>query len=131
MCANGVDLIIGKKKMTGETMEHIVQWSDQKNSEESGRFAKLAKRQSPPFFKIGRSDSRLANNVGGGVDPGEAFLHRNAADLNLSSEMNLLSALEFAVNARVHGLFFGLKNGRHRDLDCTIGMGHFRQEVAL
>jgi carbonic anhydrase len=29
---------------------------------------------------------------------------------------------------RVHGLIYGFKDGRSRDLDCSIGPGHFQQE---
>jgi carbonic anhydrase len=31
---------------------------------------------------------------------------------------------------RVHGLIYGLKDGRLRDLDCTIGPGHFKEAVS-
>ena len=33
-------------------------------------------------------------------------------------------------NVRVHGLIYGLKDGRLRDLDCTIGPGHFKEDAA-
>lgn len=33
-------------------------------------------------------------------------------------------------NLRVHGLIYGLKDGLLRDLDCSIGPGHFREERA-
>jgi len=33
-------------------------------------------------------------------------------------------------NVRVHGLIYGLKDGRLRDLDCTVGPGHFEKEAA-
>ena len=38
-------------------------------------------------------------NVVAGLDPGEVFVHRNVANVVHSSDMNLLSALEFAVDA--------------------------------
>ena len=38
-------------------------------------------------------------NVVAGLDPGEVFVHRNVANIIHSSDMNLLSALEFAVDA--------------------------------
>jgi len=34
------------------------------------------------------------------------------------------------VSIRIHGLIYGLKNGRLRDLDCTVGPGHFQKEAA-
>ena len=34
------------------------------------------------------------------------------------------------VSVRVHGLIYGLKDGRLRNLDCTIGPGHFLQETS-
>ena len=152
-----------------------------------------------------------------GLDPGEVFVHRNVANIIHSSDMNMLSALEFAVEAlhireiivcghygcggikaaseplphgladhwlepirrlarayavdlaqasdaearrdrlaefnvvegvrrvaetpilqrawrngvsvRVHGLIYGLKDGLLRDLDCTVGPGHFQQDA--
>ena len=181
-------------------------------------FDKLKAQQAPEYLWIGCSDSRVPANVVAGLDPGEVFVHRNVANIIHSSDMNLLSSLEFAVEAlkvreiivcghygcggikaatedlphglvdhwlepirrlarayavdlgrepdmegrrdrlaefnvvegvrrvcetpilqrawargakvRVHGLIYGLKDGRLRDLDCTIGPGHFKEEVA-
>ena len=33
-------------------------------------------------------------------------------------------------NVRVHGLIYGLKDGLLRDLDCSIGPGHFKEKAA-
>lgn len=74
-------------------------WSHLRREEEPGYFARLATRQSPEFFWIGCSDSRVPANVVAGLDPGEVFVHRNVANIVHSSDMNLLSALEFAVEA--------------------------------
>ena len=205
--------------MLSDLLDRNAKWSENKNAEEPGYFARLATRQSPEFFWIGCSDSRVPANVVAGLDPGEVFVHRNVANVIHSSDMNVLSALEFAVETlniqeiivcghfgcggikaatedlphgladhwlepirrlarayavdlaqedseearrdklaelnvvegvrrvaetpiiqrawregvgvRVHGLIYGLKNGRLRDLDCTVGPGHFQQEVAL
>jgi len=42
----------------------------------------------------------------------------------------LRKAWERRADIRVHGLIYGLRDGRLRDLDCTIGPGHFLREVA-
>lgn len=204
--------------MLNDLLDRNVKWSEQKNTEEPGYFARLATRQSPEFFWIGCSDSRVPANVVAGLDPGEVFVHRNVANVIHTSDMNMLSALEFAVDAlkireiivcghygcggvkaatedlphgladhwlepirrlaqayavdlaqqgddearrdklaelnvvegvrrvaetpilqrawrervsiRIHGLIYGLKDGRLRDLDCTVGPGHFHAEAA-
>ena len=193
-------------------------WAQARDAEDPGYFARLAAQQAPEFFWIGCSDSRVPANVVAGLDPGEVFVHRNVANVVHSSDMNLLSALEFAVEAlkvreiivcghygcggvkaatedmaqglaehwlepirrlarayavdlarcddidarrdklaelnviegvrrvsetpimqrawgrresiRVHGLIYGLKDGRLRNLDCSTGPGHFERQVA-
>lgn len=200
--------------MLNDLLARNVAWSEKRHSEEPDYFMRLAAQQAPEFFWIGCSDSRVPANVVAGLDPGEVFVHRNVANIIHSSDMNLLSALEFAVDAlhvreiivcghygcggvkaatedlphgladhwlepirrlarayavdlgrepdleakrdrlaelnvvegvrrvcetpilqrawrcgvdvRVHGLIYGLKDGRLRDLDCSIGPGHFR-----
>ena len=194
-------------------------WSAQRQAQEPGYFTRLAALQAPEFFWIGCSDSRVPANVVAGLDPGEVFVHRNVANIIHSSDMNMLSALEFAVEAlkvreiivcghygcggvkaatedlphgladhwlepirrlsrayavdlsrqpdleaqrdrlaefnvvegvrrvcetpilqrawtrgakvRVHGLIYGLKDGLLRDLDCSVGPGHFKEGAAL
>jgi len=76
-----------------------VAWSASRSAEEPGYFARLATRQSPEFFWIGCSDSRVPANVVAGLDPGEVFVHRNVANVVHSADLNLLSTLEFAVEA--------------------------------
>lgn len=204
--------------MLSDLLERNITWSDSRTSEDPGYFRRLAAQQAPEFFWIGCADSRVPANVVAGLEPGEVFVHRNVANVVHSSDLNLLSALEFAVEAlkvreiivcghygcggvkaatedlphgladhwlepirrlaksyavdlaqcendevrrdklaelnviegvrrvsetpilqkawkrgvevRVHGLIYGLKNGRLRDLDCSVGPGHFEQEAA-
>ena len=195
-----------------------LEWSAARHDADPGYFARLAALQAPEFFWIGCSDSRVPANVVAGLDPGEVFVHRNVANVVHSADLNLLSALEFAVealkvreiivcghygcggvkaatedlphglsdhwlepirrlarsyavdlaacvgdedrrdklaelnviegvrrvsetpilqkawsrgaNIRVHGLIYGLKDGRLRNLDCSTGPGHFVEETA-
>jgi len=204
--------------MLADLLKRNADWSAERSAREPGYFSRLATRQSPDFFWIGCSDSRVPANVVAGLDPGEVFVHRNVANVVHSADMNLLSALEFAVDAlgireiivcghygcggvkaatedlphgladhwlepirriarsyaidlaqmdgaearrdrlaelnvvegvrrvaetpilqrawaggapvRVHGLIYGLKDGRLRDLDCTIARGHIMTEAA-
>ena len=85
--------------MLADLLARNVAWSADRQAQEEGYFARLATRQNPEFFWIGCSDSRVPANVVAGLDPGEVFVHRNVANVVHSSDMNLLSALEFAVDA--------------------------------
>ncbi len=84
--------------MLSDLFERNAAWSAARTAAEPGYFARLATRQAPEFFWIGCSDSRVPANVVAGLDPGEVFVHRNVANVVHSTDMNLLSALEFAVD---------------------------------
>lgn len=75
------------------------EWSARCRAQEAAYFTRLAALQAPEYFWIGCSDSRVPANVVAGLEPGEVFVHRNVANIVHSSDMNLLSALEFAVDA--------------------------------
>jgi len=85
--------------MLNDLLERNRVWSAERKASTPGYFSHLATRQSPEFFWIGCSDSRVPANVVAGMDPGEVFVHRNVANVVHSADMNLLSALEFAVDA--------------------------------
>ncbi len=85
--------------MLSELLKRNAEWSAHRNASEPSYFSRLATQQAPEFFWIGCSDSRVPANVVAGLDPGEVFVHRNVANVVHSSDMNLLSALEFAVEA--------------------------------
>jgi len=74
-------------------------WSADRTAGDPDYFTGLAAQQAPEYFWIGCSDSRVPANVVAGLAPGEVFVHRNVANVVHSSDMNLLSALEFAVDA--------------------------------
>jgi len=62
-------------------------------------FNKLSQGQSPPLLWIGCADSRVPANEIIGAQPGEVFVHRNIANMVIHTDMNMLSVLDYAVNA--------------------------------
>lgn len=80
-------------------LDRNLRWSEETRGADPAYLPRLAAQQAPEFFWIGCSDSRVPANVVAGLDPGEVFVHRNVANVVHSSDMNLLSALEFAVDA--------------------------------
>ncbi len=74
-------------------------WVKEKNEQDPGFFERLSKGQSPQVLWIGCSDSRVPANEVTGTKPGDIFVHRNIANMVIHSDMNLLSVLDYAVNA--------------------------------
>lgn len=74
-------------------------WVESKISQDKDFFKRLEKGQSPPVLWIGCADSRVPANEIIGAEPGEVFVHRNIANMVVHSDMNMLSVLDYAVNA--------------------------------
>src|SRR5579859_662929 len=72
-------------------------WAAGKVQADPGFFKRLVAQQSPAYFWIGCSDSRVPANEIVGVDPGEMFVHRNVANLAPPQDANYLSVLQYAV----------------------------------
>ena len=77
---------------------HNRAWSERMERERPGFFTSLVKQQTPKFMWIGCSDSRVPANQITGLDPGEVFVHRNVANIVVHSDLNALSAIQFAVD---------------------------------
>ncbi|HSQ23385.1 MAG TPA: carbonate dehydratase, partial [Pyrinomonadaceae bacterium] len=54
--------------------------------------------QSPHYLWIGCSDSRVPANQIVGLLPGDMFVHRNVANVVVHTDLNCLSAIQFAVD---------------------------------
>ena len=61
-------------------------------------FARLATQQAPQYLWIGCADSRVPANQIVGLVPGEMFVHRNVANIVVHTDLNCLSAIQFAVD---------------------------------
>jgi carbonic anhydrase len=76
---------------------HNRAWAAQMEAERPGFFTGLVKQQTPRYMWIGCSDSRVPANQITGLEPGEVFVHRNVANVVVHSDLNALSAIQFAV----------------------------------
>lgn len=73
-------------------------WSENIRVQDPDFFSKLSHQQSPSYLWIGCADSRVPANQIVGLLPGELFVHRNVANLVVHSDLNCLSAMQFAVD---------------------------------
>lgn len=73
-------------------------WSAKMIQHDPAFFSRRSQTQTPRFFWIGCSDSRVVPNEILGLAPGELFVHRNIANLVHHLDRNFLAALEFAVD---------------------------------
>jgi len=80
-------------------LENNKKWVENKLAISPNYFKNLAEGQNPPLLWIGCSDSRVPANEIIGAEPGEVFVHRNIANMVVHSDMNMLSVLDYAVNA--------------------------------
>ncbi len=73
-------------------------WSENIRVQDPDFFKKLSHQQAPAYLWIGCSDSRVPANQIVGLLPGELFVHRNVANLVVHTDLNCLSAMQFAVD---------------------------------
>ena len=73
-------------------------WADEMTGQDPEFFRRLADQQTPEYLWIGCSDSRVPANQIVGLLPGEMFVHRNVANVVVHTDLNCLSAMQFAVD---------------------------------
>jgi carbonic anhydrase len=82
-------------------LEHIFEnnraWITSKLEIDPNYFQNLAKGQSPEILYIGCSDSRVTAEDLMGIQPGEAFVHRNIANMVPNTDLNVMSVINYAV----------------------------------
>lgn len=72
-------------------------WIQSKLDLDKDYFKKLSDGQNPDILYIGCSDSRVTAEELMGVDPGDAFVHRNIANMVPNTDLNSMSVIEYAV----------------------------------
>jgi carbonic anhydrase len=73
-------------------------WAEEMLRQDPEFFTRLAQRQAPQYLWIGCSDSRVPANQIVGLLPGDMFVHRNVANVIVHTDLNSLSAIQFAVD---------------------------------
>jgi carbonic anhydrase len=74
-------------------------WVEEKLKIRPDYFSRQAEAQTPEFLWIGCSDSRAPSEDITGTEPGELFVHRNIANMVVHTDLNMLSVLQYAVEA--------------------------------
>jgi carbonic anhydrase len=74
-------------------------WADEITRQDPQFFSRLSSQQAPQYLWIGCSDSRVPANQIVGLLPGEMFVHRNVANVVVHTDLNCLSAIQFALDA--------------------------------
>ena len=81
-----------------ELLDQNKAWAERVRAEDPNFFKQLSMQQAPRFLWIGCSDSRVPANQIMGLAPGEVFVHRNIANVVVHTDLNCLSAVQFAVD---------------------------------
>ncbi|TFH29413.1 MAG: carbonic anhydrase [Myxococcales bacterium] len=94
-----------------EVFENNRKWVAEHTLQDPDFFKRLKDHQNPDFLFIGCADSRVPANEIMGLNPGELFVHRNIANLVVSTDINAQSVIEYAV--------------AHLDVKHIIVCGHY------
>ncbi|GBG25988.1 Carbonic anhydrase [Hondaea fermentalgiana] len=73
-------------------------WVDRMNKEDPEFFKRVGGKQKPRYLYIGCSDARVDPSRLMGLDYGKLFVHRNVGNQVSSSDLNVLTVVDFAVN---------------------------------
>jgi carbonic anhydrase len=86
-------------------------WAAAQGDNDPEFFKRLAEGQSPDYLFIGCSDSRIPAEQVTGLQPGEAFVHRNIANVICNIDLSAMSVIDYAV--------------RHLQVKRIIVCGHY------
>ncbi|KAG0203747.1 hypothetical protein BGX28_004095, partial [Mortierella sp. GBA30] len=88
---------VGSEHGLSRLLKNNRAWSKAIRERNPEFFEKCSKGQQPKVFWIGCSDSRVPENELLQLAPGEVFTHRNIANVVVSTDLNCLSVLQYAV----------------------------------
>jgi len=94
-----------------QVFENNKKWIADKLATDEHYFENLSAGQHPEFLYIGCSDSRVTAEDLMGIQPGEAFIHRNIANLVNNVDLNVMSVINYAV--------------RHLKVNHIVVCGHY------
>lgn len=78
-------------------LEKNREWAAETVEQQPDFFKELSQQQAPKYLWVGCADSRVPATQITGLMPGEIFVHRNIANQVISTDLNCLSVLQFAV----------------------------------
>lgn len=73
------------------------EWVQSKLNIDADYFKKLSEGQNPDILYIGCSDSRVSAEEMMGIAPGEAFVHRNIANMVPNTDLSSMAVIDFSV----------------------------------
>lgn len=80
-----------------QIFENNKKWIQAKLALDESYFKNLSKGQNPGILYIGCSDSRVTAEELMGVQPGDAFVHRNIANMVSNTDLSAMSVIDYAV----------------------------------
>ncbi|MDX8408373.1 MAG: carbonic anhydrase, partial [Mariprofundaceae bacterium] len=81
-----------------ELLQNNRNWAADRIRQEPDFFSHLSGQQKPKYMWIGCSDSRIPANEIVGLEAGEVFVHRNVANQVIHTDLNTLSAVQYAID---------------------------------
>lgn len=94
-----------------DLFENNRKWIENKLQNNPNFFQELSNDQNPDYLYIGCSDSRVTAEEIMGIGAGEAFVHRNVANLVNNVDLNVMSVINYSV--------------RHLKVKHIIVCGHY------
>ncbi|OHE91961.1 carbonic anhydrase [Colletotrichum orchidophilum] len=99
------------KQTHDRVFENNRKWAEEKKKQDPNFFVSLSQGQAPEYLWIGCSDSRIPAEQITGLEPGEAFIHRNIANMVNNIDLNVMSVINYAV--------------RHLQVKHIVVCGHY------